>query len=568
QFIKHAIRDKMLESFTRGKDISEVLRDNSMSTMLLVTYTQVEGRAYLVSLLQPCMDELQRLIKDCEIDPMRVDSAKLEQNRRNLYKACTMLLEAVIKAQAQMPTSLQAMCSLIRSEVIRLWHFSVSYNQHTADASRKRCKSQEIKAPVKHPQAHPLAPNGRSYSESDSSRQTQQSFSNLDLPSLDEGIVGADFANDLTQQLQRMLDESVSLRQSIWLSNSLNGTNRFSVESPVAVEFLSRHASHQSRSCGPSTPRSPGVATSTNQDSGPVDFNAIEKMIGTLLFIRFFIPALTSPESFGLPDEPSSRARRGFVLCAKVIAALCNGIEFGTKEGYMECMNAFLRESRPKVRAFLQYICTQARPMSTANRSQMRAGDRSPLDHMDVGDYLAQRLESAFSMDDFDARCSLNLGEHLGLGTPSKTNAHVSQLDALKAHKSHQRTDSDSEDDLLLFIYENIDTLFSDCSERARSNDDWPTIEANFAELRTILGNFSPELEYLYYSHTGQMGRTATLVGSPCSSAATVNSRLQRKGSDAGLLTPISTSPDSKTARSPFTNFMFSKALKAWGPKS
>ncbi|KAJ3161400.1 Ras GTPase activating protein ira2 [Geranomyces michiganensis] len=81
-----------------------------------------------------------------------------------------------------------------------------------------------------------------------------------------------------------------------------------------------------------------------------------EKVVGSFLFLRFFVPAITSPDTYGLIEgrvQPS--ARRGLVLCGKVLTAMCNDVDFGNKEQYLMCLNHFLRENREKIKDFLVY---------------------------------------------------------------------------------------------------------------------------------------------------------------------------------------------------------------------
>ncbi|KAJ1923946.1 hypothetical protein IWQ60_005529, partial [Tieghemiomyces parasiticus] len=652
-FIKYAIREKMLESYTKGKDISEVLRDNSMSTMLLVTYTQTEGRGYLLSLLQPCLQRLQAIVKDCEIDPLRVDPDRIAVNRQNLHTACRVILDTVIEAKGRMPFALQAMCALIRKEVIRLWQISISYNQHLADPTRKRCKSYDFRTRSRMPQAggppgHPTTAGTREGSSAmvDTTctpnaalsshpplvnlSDRHQRFSNLDLPVLDDAAVSGDFADDLTRQLQTILEESAHYRQSSWAATSTTASDRFSVESPVALEFLSRcHSTAADRKSAALRKRLTQKATFDSPDS-EVEFNAIEKVLGTLLFIRFLIPTMTAPEISGLPPEPSSKARRGFVLCAKVLAALCNGIEFGSKEGYMFCMNPFLRESRPKLRRYLQEICTVSdpnQPMSTggtASTGPVGNAKRISGDvlarfsrelrinpNMDVSDYLAQHLESAFSIDDFETRCSLHLGENLGLVDPSihsrpsrvSSQSHdsfdsgtthgstgtalgsfgsISTIATATTHgMSASNADAYSEDDLLLFVYHNIDNLITDCAARSQGTDDWPEIDRDLQELREVLGNFTPELQYLQYTMgTGRRTNGGWFSGIPPAThnttlglhsksgshvnATTAEERYHSHRHNSEPLTPLSNSPDFLRMKSPFTALTFANVFKGW----
>jgi len=75
--------------------------------------------------------------------------------------------------------------------------------------------------------------------------------------------------------------------------------------------------------------------------------------IGGFLFLRFFCPAISTPESYGILDEPpSANSRRLLILITKVLQNLSNDVEFGAKEQYMVKMNDFIQTNRPKLLAF------------------------------------------------------------------------------------------------------------------------------------------------------------------------------------------------------------------------
>jgi len=43
------------------------------------------------------------------------------------------------------------------------------------------------------------------------------------------------------------------------------------------------------------------------------------------------------------------------IICGKVLTALCNNVNFGGKEKYMEYLNPFLQVHREEAREFLQW---------------------------------------------------------------------------------------------------------------------------------------------------------------------------------------------------------------------
>eukprot|EP00178_Gracilaria_changii_P010544 TRINITY_DN30683_c0_g1_i1.p1 TRINITY_DN30683_c0_g1~~TRINITY_DN30683_c0_g1_i1.p1 ORF type:complete len:882 (-),score=130.54 TRINITY_DN30683_c0_g1_i1:64-2553(-) len=83
----------------------------------------------------------------------------------------------------------------------------------------------------------------------------------------------------------------------------------------------------------------------------------IDKTIGGFIFLRFFCPAVTSPEIYGiLDDAPSSSTRRLLILITKSLQNLANDVEFGSKEPYMSNMNDFINENRGKLHDFYEKI--------------------------------------------------------------------------------------------------------------------------------------------------------------------------------------------------------------------
>jgi hypothetical protein len=81
--------------------------------------------------------------------------------------------------------------------------------------------------------------------------------------------------------------------------------------------------------------------------------NAVLSVIGGFLFLRFFCPAIVSPETHGFVDEPPHRdVRRILVLVSKALQNLANRTPF--REKYMGAMNAFLEQNQQKVVDYLR----------------------------------------------------------------------------------------------------------------------------------------------------------------------------------------------------------------------
>ncbi|KAI8972992.1 hypothetical protein BDB01DRAFT_839035 [Pilobolus umbonatus] len=81
--------------------------------------------------------------------------------------------------------------------------------------------------------------------------------------------------------------------------------------------------------------------------------------VGAFIFLRFFCPAIVSPEAEGLvkPSAVINRdMKRGYLIVTKVIQNLANNVLFGAKEAYMIMLNDFLTSNIYKVTSFLRDI--------------------------------------------------------------------------------------------------------------------------------------------------------------------------------------------------------------------
>ena len=72
--------------------------------------------------------------------------------------------------------------------------------------------------------------------------------------------------------------------------------------------------------------------------------------------MRFFCPAIISPDGHGIKPETSIsvRSRRCFVLVAKVLQNLSNGLLFGQKENFMLEVNGFIEGHKTEIITFFE----------------------------------------------------------------------------------------------------------------------------------------------------------------------------------------------------------------------
>ncbi|KAI9475616.1 MAG: hypothetical protein EXX96DRAFT_506141 [Benjaminiella poitrasii] len=101
--------------------------------------------------------------------------------------------------------------------------------------------------------------------------------------------------------------------------------------------------------------------------------------VGAFIFLRFFCPAIVSPESEGLVKSNvivSRDMRRGHLIATKVIQNLANNVLFGAKETYMIVLNDFLTSNIYKVTSFLREI-SNVSPKSAISLNNSILGDHS-----------------------------------------------------------------------------------------------------------------------------------------------------------------------------------------------
>jgi len=83
----------------------------------------------------------------------------------------------------------------------------------------------------------------------------------------------------------------------------------------------------------------------------------VNTTIGGFIFLRLFCPAVSSPEAYGIVEEPpSADSRRLLILITKVLQNLSNDVEFGSKEPYMAKINDFIQSNRNKLSAFYEKL--------------------------------------------------------------------------------------------------------------------------------------------------------------------------------------------------------------------
>lgn len=85
---------------------------------------------------------------------------------------------------------------------------------------------------------------------------------------------------------------------------------------------------------------------------------------GSFMFLRFFCPALVSPESENIVDISQPQQKRPFITLAKVIQNIANGSDNLAKWPSLESQTDFLRECSNRIFDFLKEVCRTDRAIT------------------------------------------------------------------------------------------------------------------------------------------------------------------------------------------------------------
>ncbi|WWC73068.1 uncharacterized protein I206_107033 [Kwoniella pini CBS 10737] len=113
--------------------------------------------------------------------------------------------------------------------------------------------------------------------------------------------------------------------------------------------------------------------------------------VGSFIFLRFFCPAIVSPESIDLDVNPDTReTRRALLLITKVIQNLANNVVF--KELHMKVLNSFLSDNIRQVTKFLSDIAIRPKTADIQNATKGFADDAERYQDLDGDDAIIHRF--------------------------------------------------------------------------------------------------------------------------------------------------------------------------------
>ncbi|KAH6574130.1 hypothetical protein BASA50_010057 [Batrachochytrium salamandrivorans] len=151
-------------------------------------------------------------------------------------------------------------------------------------------------------------------------------------------------------------------------NNTVDGNiSPFSLALPALPNSSGQNATYLGKTRG--SERSMSMFSVSPRSAGCLTI--AEKVVGSFLFLRFFVPAITSPETNALllSEKLTTPRRRGLVLCGKLLTALCNDIEFGNKEDYLMVFNDYLKDYREAMKEYISYASSPSPPANLQSLS-------------------------------------------------------------------------------------------------------------------------------------------------------------------------------------------------------
>lgn len=104
-------------------------------------------------------------------------------------------------------------------------------------------------------------------------------------------------------------------------------------------------------------------------------FPGYEKVaVGSFIFLRYFCPALVSPDAENIVDIVTPKQKRSFVIMAKVVQNIANGCITSMKWPLLKSRSSFLLECSEKVSKYLTDIANPERAVSIKILNEKKVG--------------------------------------------------------------------------------------------------------------------------------------------------------------------------------------------------
>ena len=279
----------------KNRDLADIIRDNSMCTMLLTSFARINGATYLVQCLKEPLNDIMSITASCEVDGSKLinddgseNNEKLMANRKNLETVSTALFLHILDNQKLMPNSLMRMCHFIETMVAeivenRLRQPVVSpENNHGEPVQLSKTEHIITSHNVPRPRSN-TSPN-RSRTRSFIRSPLTANENVPPVPMIHEKIINQSMITESPLILEPSCVSPVN--QTLIIPNAL-ANNPLPILEPSNPVVIAKNMS---------TPdvTSPTLVTSGSSASIPLKtigtLSQTQKVVGSFLFLRYFVP--------------------------------------------------------------------------------------------------------------------------------------------------------------------------------------------------------------------------------------------------------------------------------------
>ncbi|KAI8823837.1 hypothetical protein BJ741DRAFT_634088 [Chytriomyces cf. hyalinus JEL632] len=141
-FLRRLLAIKVLQFDERDKDQNDILRDNSLTTLLLTSYIRQKGEPFLKQIVTPKLESLFPILDHCEMDPTKLQgvendtpTTELQTNQKNLVRVCQGLLDTVFQNMDQIPDSVRRLCRFLKEAIEQPANLSIALKPTSANVA-------------------------------------------------------------------------------------------------------------------------------------------------------------------------------------------------------------------------------------------------------------------------------------------------------------------------------------------------------------------------------------------------------------------------------------------------
>ncbi|KAI3659860.1 hypothetical protein MP638_006198 [Amoeboaphelidium occidentale] len=416
-FVRRILKTKIVIYVSKGRKMADILRDNSMSTMILTSYARMLGTQFLTDTLENQLKDIIKYIGDSNASE-NSDGPSEDANKKML-EAALLLLNAIIENKAKMPRQFRQICRFVKLEV-----HNVISNPPPKRLSRSTIDSDEL---------------SRSTIDSDESPSkrssivgniTRRKLSNLiHAPLNPNSIDELEESQESTAQTSQE-DNVEKIGHPVMMSapaiplGKVDEESRSSQATPkdTSLDIQAHESKHALAQAIVSQLNGDGLLPSPTEEKERAeledladDDNALtmpERMVGTIIFLRFFVPAITAPENHGmLQGKINNAIRKGLINVGKVLNGFCSEADFKQKDPNWGIVNEFIVEHRPKVKNLISSI-TDDETLDRAYVTKKLGEEVDIKDVLSEDTYFARELDENLSLAKISDN-NIEIDEHL-----------------------------------------------------------------------------------------------------------------------------------------------------------